>query len=137
MGSLTNEVAGLFLAMFVAGGCAGPRHHESETTRTQPAQRIVTIDLQTGFADSAVQLAVNGESLFSGRVTTDDRIGLAMSFEYDAGTAHQLELELRVEGQPPHRSRIDPDRQPYVGFHLDLDTGRIHREVTQEPFVYD
>jgi hypothetical protein len=129
-----NRFLAISSSLFLTA-CAPASNPESPEASGTP--RPITIDFQTGFQNASVKLFLNGRPVFDGVLTTDDRIGLAHSFEYTGALPNPVEARFVAAGQAPVLFTIDLNDGRYIGFSEDLDTGKIIMETSQEPFLYD
>jgi hypothetical protein len=98
----------------------------------------LVIDFQYGFRSNQVELRLDGQTMFSGRLTTDDRVGLAKTIHLPLvpGKA-TLRALVVVDGSSQPAFDIRLARGRYVGFFKNLDDGKIGMEQSREPFLYD
>lgn len=139
----------IYLSM-IATSCSitRPTSPTVSPSTTWPVRRdrpdTVTVDFQTGFVGNWIQLTIDGESIFSGALTTDNRIGLAGRLHL-----HHVPSSLSRHSKPAFDATVTLDRTQSQPFHVDLRRGRhiglsrnlddhsIHLTQSQEAFQYD
>lgn len=97
----------------------------------------VVIDFQTGFTGNWIQLNIAGDRIFSGALTTDNRIGLAGRLHHVVTTVDALAVTVIVDRSHSFPFRIDLDRGRHIGLSRDLDDHSVHLAQSREAFQYD
>lgn len=120
----------------LAAGCSAVRDQDARR-KTETAPLAMTIDFQTGFTGNWVQLKLGEELIFSGVLTTDNRIGLAGRLRQAAPAGAQLAVTVTVDRSKTYPFQVHLDRGPYLGLSRDLDSGAIHLTQGREPYTYD
>lgn len=99
--------------------------------------RQLAIHFQSGFTSNHIDLQLDGRPVFTGVITTDNRIGLAHSMRFPI---HQekptLEAFLILDNVKQQTFEIRLSKGLYVGFSKDLDDGKIRMEQSRSPFFY-
>jgi len=128
----------LTLGMAMAAtSCTGPQRMSDASHASDPPIPPIMIDFQHGFRTNVVELQMNQQKIFSGVLTTDNRIGLAKHVPYFPHNTGSIDALVVVNGSERYAYRIRPDRGRNVGFYKDLDSGRLHMVQKKQPFLYD
>ena len=121
---------------FMAAGCVAIE--DTGQRRDVEVKKLpVTIDFQTGFTGEQVELSVDRKSIFSGVLTTDNRIGLARSIQHSPQRWPVLDLSVTVNESQSYSFRVNLERGRYLGFDRDLDDRIVRLSQERDPFVYD
>jgi hypothetical protein len=120
----------------LSAGCTGVQER-SAGPAVDARNRTVMIHFQTGFTGNWVHVKASGEPLFSGVLTTDNRIGLAATLRHSAPIEPALELTVTVDRSKTYPFSVDLKQGLYLGFKRNLDDGSIRLTQKPEPFVYD
>jgi|SRR4030095_5463639 hypothetical protein len=123
------------LTVLVAGCTAMREPAVRPETNTVPMS--VTIDFQTGFTGNWVQLKLGEEQIFSGALTTDNRIGLAGRLRLTTSTGTNLAVTVTVDRSKTYPFQVNLDRGRHLGLSKDLDDGSIRLTQNRDPFMYD
>jgi hypothetical protein len=127
------------IGVAVLCACSGPEHGQARRPDpgAAPTAATVSLDFQTGFNRSQVVLEVDGRRVFSGTLTTDNRVGLARSFHVPEPDSRRLTVTVTLGQAAPETRLFELDRGRYLGFSRNLDTGRLQIEQREHPFEYD
>jgi hypothetical protein len=125
----------IFFTVLTAGCTAVQKHGAFSVSSPQTAS--IVIDFQTGFTGNWVQVRLGGERIFSGAVTTDNRIGLAGTLRYPASGDSALDVIVSIDHSRTYTFRVDLKRGRYLGLEQDLDDKSIRLIQNHEPFMYD
>jgi hypothetical protein len=128
----------LCLAALSASCVAKQAKTEAARKRGESTEgKQLVIDFQYGFRSNHVDLRLDGRPVFTGVISTDDRIGLAHSVRFPMFDAkNRLEALLLVDDSKQQTFDIRMAKGLYVGFYKDLDDGKIRIEQSRRPFLY-
>jgi hypothetical protein len=94
----------------------------------------LSLDLQEGFEGEAVEVLLDGRTVWRGRPRTNWSIGLAERVELTVPPAG-ADLTVAVGGRGPRlEERLAADHPPHIG--VSLEGGRLTARRSQEPFTY-
>ena len=128
--------AALTAALLLAG-CAVTDANDRDAAPLQPFE----IHLQSTFEGEHVEVALDGEVVFSGAATTDPRIGLATRFEVGRPVGTHV-LRVTVGGDAQATQVFTLTRMLYLGVEYHRDglppqfPPGVSILVSEEPFYY-
>src|SRR5262245_35323577 len=114
----------------LAVGCTAGREPAGPGVRT--TSMSVTIDFQTGFTGNWIELKLGEELIFSGPLTTDNRIGLAAKLRHAAPGGLKLAMTVIVDHSKTYPFQVDLDQGRYLGLKKDLQDGSIRLRQSRE-----
>jgi hypothetical protein len=132
-----NRIVPICLAILSACSSVDHRHTQSSGGKPSTVGNSVFLDFQTGFKATSVELELDGQRVFSGLLTTDQRVGLARSTEISARFDGHITAVITLDHGTRYSYEIQLDQGHYIGFSRNLDTGRLQMQQRQHPFEYD